>query len=151
MTSNSLYSVPDSNSPGAQVPDQGAIYQQKEAAAQAQLETILGNYQTQYQTISDKLKQHNQYASFMNSLESGEGTELLKKDLANAKSQADVVNRMNEIYTSSGSSTSWYMIFLDVLFWILVVVAGYFGYTKISKYMKPKESVISGGNRLATK
>uniref|UniRef100_A0A6C0CJ62 Uncharacterized protein n=1 Tax=viral metagenome TaxID=1070528 RepID=A0A6C0CJ62_9ZZZZ len=152
MTSNSpLYSVPDSNSPGAQVPNQGDIYQQKEAAAQAELEKILGNYRTQYDTISDKIRQHNQYASFMNSLQSGDGTDLLQKDLANTTSQADVANRMNQLYHSTGSSSSWYMIFLDVLFWILVVVAGYFAFTKISKYTTPKESVISGGNRLTTK
>jgi len=150
MTSNSLYSVNGPNSPGAQVPDQGAIYQQKKDKAQKELEKILGDYRSQYDNVTDRIQKNSQYASVINTLNSTEGSKFLEKDLVDATTQADVVNRLNELATPMGSS-SWMGFFVNILYWILAITVVVLVITKAIKYMKPRSSVILGGNRLTTK
>ena len=152
MTSS--FPVPGPNSPQAQVPDQGAIYAQKEQEAQKDLERILGSYRKQYDDLVDKSHVQKQYADFAKNVSADGGLSLLVKDYNSIKSNTDVTNRLNEVTSDVLANYSWFGIFLNILIGLLVIVIIYMAYRKYASRKSSESvipSVVSGGNRLTTK
>jgi hypothetical protein len=118
---------------------QGWLNTEKQRIATEEVQPVLNNYTTQYNSLKGEKQSQSVFTNLSNALIAQEAVDaadntFLKKQMAIEKDKADVMNRMNDLATGTPEnpqSGSYIPLIIDIIIGILIIGVLYLGFMKI--------------------
>jgi len=118
---------------------QGWLNTEKQRIATEEVQPVLNNYTTQYNSLKGEKQSQLVFTNLSNALIAQEAVDaadntFLKKQMAIEKDKADVMNRMNDLATGTPEnpqSGSYIPLIIDIIIGILIIGVLYLGFMKI--------------------